>query len=113
MNTMEHATSEKVELSSPEIPGSTIVDDGMDDEIRKMLMEISGPSLVDAEIDPEVRKAGIEKIKRLLQPFVSGEPYFTKAMLEEMDTKLTEYKNHVKGTTSGDPLGFFELPDDS
>jgi hypothetical protein len=50
MNTMEHATSEKVELSSPEMPGSTIVDDGMDDEIRKMLMEISGPSLVDAEI---------------------------------------------------------------
>jgi hypothetical protein len=44
MNTMEHATSEKVELSSPEMPGSTIVDDGMDDEIRKMLMEISGPS---------------------------------------------------------------------
>jgi hypothetical protein len=113
MNIMEHATSEKARLSSSEMPGPTIVDDGMDDEIRKMLIEIPGPSLVDAEIDPEVRKVGIEKIKHLLQPFVSGEPYFTKAMLEEMDTKLAEYKNHVKGTTFEKPLGFFELPDDS
>jgi hypothetical protein len=98
MNTKKHATSETVNMPGSEMPGPTIVDDGIDDEIRKMLMEIPGPSLVDAEIDPQVRKARIEKIKHFIQPFILGEPYFTKPMLEEFDMKLAEYKNHVKGT---------------
>jgi hypothetical protein len=45
----------------------------------------------------ELRKAGFENTKHILQPYFSGEPYFTRAMLEEVDAILTKCK--AKGTS--------------
>jgi hypothetical protein len=63
--------------------------------ISKRVKASGGPFMTDEEI----RKAGFENTKHILQPYFSGEPYFTRAMLEEIDTILTECKTQAKGTS--------------
>jgi hypothetical protein len=67
------------------------------------------------EVTDEMRKAGIEKTKHTIQSYFAGEPHFTKAMLEEMDMKMTQYKDHVERTGDKDGFKFFDnkLSDDS
>jgi hypothetical protein len=71
--------------------------------------------MTDDETKENTRKAGIERTKHILQSYLSGEPHFTKALLEEMNIKITEYRNDVKKTGLKDGSNFFDtkLPDDS
>ena len=68
---IKHATSEPVESSAFKIPGHIVADNVIIDKIIDKIQK--------AEIKTE--------IKNTLQAYFSGEPYFSKTMLENPDGK--------------------------
>jgi hypothetical protein len=56
------------------------------------------------QLNDKIQNSQIKKeLKDLLKSYLSGEPFFTKATLEDAETRLRKHKNHVKGTSTRDP----------
>jgi hypothetical protein len=56
------------------------------------------------ELNDKTQKSSkIQKeLKDLLKSCFSGEPFFTRATLEDAETKFWKHKNHVMGTSTKD-----------